>query len=108
MSSRLSSDISDALRQIRGNATEIDIMVTPNAKADSIGPIDPWRKRITIRVQSLPQEGKANSAVVSLFKKFFNADAEISKGHTDRHKTVVVHLGIEDVLQRLQEHEEFK
>lgn len=97
--------ISDALRSVGNNATEIDIMVTPNAKINSIGSVDPWRKRIVVRVQSLPLEGKANSTVTAIFEKLFGTKVEIIRGHTDRHKTLFVNLNIEDVLKALMKNE---
>lgn len=99
------SDFSAALRSAGSDATEIDIMVTPNAKTASVGAVDPWRKRLIVKVQDLPLEGRANNAVKSLLENFFGAPVEIVRGHTDRHKTVLVHQGIEGVAALLVENE---
>ena len=98
-------NFSAALRSIGSDATEIDIMVTPNAKSASVGSVDPWRKRLIVKVQDMPLEGKANNAVEALLKNFFGVPVEILKGHTDRHKTVLVHQGIEGVTALLVENE---
>lgn len=98
-------DFSAALRSVSCDATEIDIMVTPNAKSASVGSVDPWRRRLIVKVTDMPLEGKANSAVEALLKNFFGVSVEILKGHTDRHKTVLVHQGIEGVTALLVENE---
>lgn len=101
----MTADFFAAMRSVSDNATEIDIMVTPNAKTASVGSVDPWRKRLIVKVQDLPLEGKANNAVEVLLKNFFGVPVEILKGHTDRHKTVLVHQGIEGVAALLVENE---
>ena len=100
-------NFSAALRSKGSDATEIDIMVTPNAKFASVGSVDPWRKRLIVKVQDMPLEGKANNAVEALLKNFFGVPVEILKGHTDRHKTVLVHQDIEGVTALLVENERF-
>ena len=80
-------------------------MVTPNAKTASVGTVDQWRKRLIIKVQDLPLEGRANNAVESLLKDFFGVPVEIIRGHADRHKTVLVHQDIESVAALLVENE---
>lgn len=99
------ADFSTAMRSISSDVTEIDVMVTPNAKVNSVGSVDPWRHRLIIKVQGLPLEGKANMAVIALLEGFFKAPVEIIRGHTDRHKTIVVHLGLDKILGLLMENE---
>ena len=99
------ADFFAALRSAGGSATEIDIMVTPNAKTASVGTVDQWRKRLIIKVQDLPLEGRANNAAESLLKDFFGVPVEIIRGHADRHKTVLVHQDIESVAALLVENE---
>ncbi|MBI0582661.1 MAG: YggU family protein [Methanomassiliicoccus sp.] len=94
-------DASEVLRPA-GGGTELDIMVTPNAKKAQVGEVDRWRKRLVIKVQPLPSEGRANRAVVDLLSEVFGAKVEIVRGHTDRHKTVVVPLPLEEVRARLE------
>jgi uncharacterized protein (TIGR00251 family) len=95
-----SVDASEVLRPVKGG-TELDIMVTPNAKKAQVGEVDVWRKRLVIKVTALPTEGRANEAVVELLSARFGARVEILRGHTDRHKTVLVPLPIEEARSRL-------
>jgi len=96
-------DLSAALRDAAGG-TEIDIMVTPNAKAPAIGEVDQWRKRLVVKVQAVPSEGRANRAVLELFETVLGERAELVRGATDRHKTLFVPLPREDVRRRLEAH----
>lgn len=77
-------------------------MVTPNARKDEVGGIDPWRKRLVIKVTAVPTEGRANEAVVTLLTEVFGARVEILRGHTDRHKTILVPLSSEEARSRLE------
>jgi hypothetical protein len=94
-------DASKVLRPSK-NGTELDIMVTPNARKDEVGGIDPWRKRLMIKVAAVPTEGRANDAVVTLLTDMFGARVEILRGHTDRHKTVLVPLPPEETRSKLE------
>jgi uncharacterized protein (TIGR00251 family) len=93
-------DASEALRVVEGGV-ELDIMVTPNARKAQVGEVDAWRKRLIIKVQALPTEGRANRAVVDLLSDLFGVKVEIVRGHTDRQKTVRVPVSLEDALRRL-------
>lgn len=95
-----SVDAAEVLRPVKGGA-ELDIMVTPNARKAQVGEVDPWRKRLVVKVAELPTEGRANEAVVNLLSTVFGTRVEIIRGHTDRHKTVLVPLPIEEARSRL-------
>jgi uncharacterized protein (TIGR00251 family) len=94
-------DATDALRTVKGGV-ELDIMVTPNAKVSAIGGMDEWRRRLIIKVQAVPADGRANRAVVDLLSEWFGVKVEIVRGHTDRHKTILVPLSLEDAARRLR------
>ena len=94
-------DASEALRPVSGGV-ELDIMVTPNAKKAQVGEIDAWRRRLIVKVRALPTEGRANQAVENLLSDIFGTRVEIVRGHTDRHKTVMVPLPIEEARSRLE------
>jgi uncharacterized protein (TIGR00251 family) len=93
-------DASDALRAVKGGV-ELDIMVTPNAKVSTVGGMDVWRGRLIIKVQAVPADGRANRAVIGLLSERFGVKVEIVRGHTDRHKTVLVPLSLEEAVRRL-------
>ncbi len=94
-------DVSEVLRAVKGGV-EVDIMVTPNAKRPQVGEVDEWRKRLVVKVQALPTEGRANRAVVELLSELFGVRVEIVRGHTDRQKTVLVPLDLESARTRLE------
>jgi hypothetical protein len=94
-------DLSAVLRGVQGG-TEIDIMVTPNAKVPSIGEVDEWRHRLIVKVRAVPSEGRANRAVCELFESILDARVEIAHGATERHKTLFVPLPVCDARERLE------
>lgn len=89
-----------AIRDVKGGV-ELDILVTPNARSSVIGGVDPWRKRLVVKVQAVPAEGRANRAVCDLFQSVLGARAEIVHGATDRQKTLFIPLPKEEVLEVL-------
>jgi uncharacterized protein (TIGR00251 family) len=94
-------DAAEIVRPVKGGV-EVDIMVTPNAKKDQVGEVDEWRKRLVIKVQAVPTEGRANKAVEDLLSELFGAKAEIVRGHMDRHKTVLVPIDLNTAISRLE------
>lgn len=96
-----SMDRSEVIRPAKGGV-ELEIMVTPNARSAAVGEVDPWRKRLVIKVQALPTEGRANKAVVELLSDFFDTKAEIVRGHTDRQKTVFLPVSMDAAVSRLE------
>jgi uncharacterized protein (TIGR00251 family) len=94
--------LAEAMRSV-GPGTEIDILVSPNAKRCEIGPVDPWRKRLVVKVAAPPEGGRANRDVEELFSEVLHAKATIVHGQTARMKTVQVQLDLDTVLQRLGE-----
>lgn len=94
-------DASQVLRPVKGGV-EVDIMVTPNAKKVQVGEVDGWRKRLVVKVKALPTEGRANEAVIELLSDLFGTRVEIVRGHTDRHKTIMVPLPMEEARSRLE------
>ncbi|MFA5312176.1 MAG: DUF167 family protein, partial [Methanomassiliicoccales archaeon] len=77
---------SDAVRAVPGGS-EIDVMVSPNAKKCSIGDVDQWRKKLVIKVTAPPEGGRANKEVEELFMNIFDVKVDISVGHATRMKT---------------------
>ncbi len=94
-------NLASVLRQVPGG-TEIDIMVTPHAKTSGIQGVDEWRKRLLVKVQSLPLEGKANREVTERLSEIFGAEVIILRGETNRLKTVLVPLDRQMVVKRLE------
>ena len=60
------SDIlAEAVRATDGGIT-IELMVTPNASNPGLAGINPWRKRVEVRVSAEAKKGRANEEVASL------------------------------------------
>lgn len=70
---------------------ELDVMVSPNARRAAIGEIDHWRKRLVVKVKAPPEGGRANRELEEFLSTFFSCKVVVARGHTDRHKTVVLH-----------------
>jgi len=94
-------DASSALRAVKGGV-ELDVMVTPNAKSSGIGEVDPWRKRLVVKVPERALEGRANKAVEDVLSEKLGVRAQIIRGQLDRHKTVFAPIGLKEALERLE------
>ncbi|QLH75076.1 MAG: YggU family protein [Methanomassiliicoccales archaeon] len=92
--------ISDAVRTV-AQGSEVDVVVSPNAKKCSIGEVDPWRKRLVIKVTAPPEGGRANREVEGLLSEMLKTKATIVSGHTARSKTVFVPLPPSEVMAKL-------
>lgn len=68
---------------------EVDLLVVPNARRAAV--VGVHGDRVKIRVASPPEKNKANAAVVDLLRKSTGARrAEVIRGRTGRHKTVLL------------------
>jgi uncharacterized protein (TIGR00251 family) len=68
---------------------EVDILVVPKASSATV--VGVHGDRIKIRVVSPPQRNKANAAVIDLLCNATGASrAEVTRGRTGRHKTVLL------------------
>ncbi|OPY34569.1 MAG: hypothetical protein A4E32_00298 [Methanomassiliicoccales archaeon PtaU1.Bin124] len=94
-------DVSSAVRR-SGDLTEIDIIVSPNAKRCELGEVDPWRKRLAVKVSAPPEGGRANREVEELFTTILRSKATVSVGHTARMKVIQVNLDRDEVIKRLE------
>ena len=94
-------DVSSAVRRV-GDHTEIDIIVSPNAKRCELGEVDPWRKRLAVKVAAPPEGGRANRDVEELFSNVLEVRATVSSGHTNRMKVIVVPMDATEVIKRLE------
>lgn len=72
----------------------VKIRVTPNAKAERIvkqGSGSDGIPYYKVYVTAVPEDGKANKAVIKLMAKTFNvskSSIEIARGHTSKDKTL--------------------
>jgi uncharacterized protein (TIGR00251 family) len=82
-----------ALRAIEDHGVSLDIHVEPKASGQAIGPYDPWRQRIKVKVTAPASEGKANEEMSRLLGDMFGIPAgsvRIVRGATTRRKTVLL------------------
>jgi len=94
-------DPEDILRETNG-CTELDVSVSPNASRAGIEGIDPWRKRLVVKVRAVPKDGKANKELCDILTEVFSAPVDLLRGGTSRSKTVVIPLGRETVAAILE------
>ncbi len=77
---------------------EVDVLVVPNASTASV--VGVHGDRVKIRVTSPPEKNKANAAVVELIRQVTGARrAEVIRGRTGRHKTVLLIGATADVVR---------
>jgi uncharacterized protein (TIGR00251 family) len=82
-----------AVREAGEGTLRLDLYVEPGASESSIGPYDPWRQRIKVRVSAPAEEGKANSELARLLGDVLGVPTgamRIVRGATTRRKTVTV------------------
>ena len=71
----------------------LDLYVEPGASSQALGPYDPWRQRIKVRVTAPASEGKANEELARLLGEALGVspkDVRVLRGATTRRKTVQV------------------
>jgi hypothetical protein len=77
---------------------EVDVLVVPNASSASVVGIH--GDRVKIRVTSPPEKNKANAAVMDLMRQVTGVRrAEVIRGRTGRHKTVLLIGTTADVVR---------
>ena len=55
-------DVNDVSRRVP-EGLEVELLVSPRSSRSGIEGIDPWRKRLIIRVKAPPLDGRANKEV---------------------------------------------
>jgi len=94
-------NVRDISRQVPGGV-EVNVIVSPNSDRQGTEGMNVWRKRLTIRVRSPPMDGKANREVAEYIESITGCRSEITKGHTNRQKTVMIHGDPETILGMLE------
>lgn len=69
----------------------VDIEVSPKSKKFEISGYNEWRKKIEIRIKSVPQKGKANKEIVNEFSNITGTPVEIISGLKSHHKTLKIY-----------------
>ncbi len=69
----------------------VDVEVSPKSKRFEIIGYNEWRKKIEIRIKSVPQKGKANKEIINEFSDLTKSPVEIISGLKSQHKTLKIH-----------------
>lgn len=88
-----SEDWRTAMRSAGDDAVCLDLYVEPGASGSSVGPYDPWRQRIKVRVDEPATGGRANEKLARLLGETLGVPpraVRITRGATTRRKTVQV------------------
>jgi len=93
-------DLKEVTRQTP-DGTEIDLHVATGSSEAGIGEVDPWRRRLTVKVRSQPRDGLANQEVCELLRAAIGVDVRLLRGANSRSKTVLVPLDRDRLLTRL-------
>lgn len=86
----------------KGDATEIDVLVSPGASRTAVTGVDVWRKRLQVKVRAPPEGGRANEELEEFLTGVIGAKVEVARGHTARMKTLVAHVRVEVVQKKLE------
>lgn len=68
----------------------LQIIVIPNAEANSIVGIEPWKKRLKVKIAASPMGGRANRELIKFLSKLFKRDVIIIRGETGREKDILI------------------
>lgn len=93
--------IEEAVRS-DGEATLVDVVVTPGAGSDGIAGYDAWRRRVSVKLRAPARRGEANRALISLFASLLGVskgDVKIVRGGNSREKRI--NLPRERVLEAI-------
>lgn len=94
-------EIRDVCRSTDGGL-EVDLLVSPRSSRSGIEGIDPWRKRLIVRVRAPPLDGRANKEVEEVLSEASGCKAQVIAGQTSRQKTAVVYGDADAICSRLQ------
>jgi uncharacterized protein (TIGR00251 family) len=86
----------------RGDATEIDVLVSPGASRTAVTGVDQWRKRLQVKVRAPPEGGRANEELEEFLGEVIGAKVVVDKGHTTRMKTLVAQAPMDEVRRKLE------
>jgi len=78
----------------------IPVHVIPGSKKFAVLGIKEWTG-LNVRLESKPENGKANQELVKRMRQLFNAEVELAQGKESRQKKLLVKAGKEKVLQCL-------
>lgn len=95
-------DIKEVIRNI-GSGVEVDLQVSPKSSRSGIEGIDPWRKRLIVRVRAPPLDGRANKEVEEVLTEVIGCKAWVSAGQTSRQKTATIPGDPEQICRKLQD-----
>ncbi|MCQ2086205.1 MAG: DUF167 family protein [archaeon] len=95
-------DVFEAICVVDGGI-RLCISVLPHAGKSGFEGVDKWRKRLVVKVKSLPQNNEANKEVVELIERITKCRCEIVCGWKNRQKTVLIHGNRDRVLQSLRD-----
>lgn len=94
-------DVSSFLRET-SSGVEVDVVASPGSTRSEVQGLDPWRKRMVVKVRAPPEKGEANEELESLLTLFFGARAEVVRGHASRMKTVAVSASRVEASRRME------
>ncbi|MCB1455072.1 MAG: DUF167 domain-containing protein [Nitratireductor sp.] len=87
--------------RITRDGLELFLRVTPRSSRDTIEGLetaDDGRQRLKLRIRAVPEDGKANKAVIALLAKAVGmpkSSVALGSGSTGRNKSVVVACSFE-------------
>lgn len=105
----LLSVLAETAFKVVPDGLEVQLRVTPNASRNLVGEVvadTQGNGVLKIAVTAVPEKGKANTAVIKLLAKSWHlrkTDCQITRGLTDRNKTLFIQGNGTDIRATLQQ-----
>ncbi len=78
------------------NGVKLEVNVNPNSNEFRIQKVNPWTDRLEIKLESPPEDGKANKELLNKLEEILGKPVKILRGGKSRKKT----LKIKDITVR--------
>lgn len=95
-------EIADVSRIVK-DGVEVDLQVSPKSSRSGIEGIDPWRKRLIVRVKAPPLDGRANKEVEEVLSEISGCKSQVTAGQISRQKTATIYGDPEAICRKLKE-----
>jgi uncharacterized protein (TIGR00251 family) len=92
---------SDSMLRETDEGCLLDIEVVPNSDRFRVEKIDPWIKRLKIRVTESPIKDKANRELLREMRGLLGAEVRLVHGHKTSRKTLLIAMDRKVLRKRL-------
>jgi uncharacterized protein len=84
------------------NECILEVHVIPNSKEFKITEFNSEKKALKIKINSVPEKGKANKELIKRLEKEFKCKIELIKGIKNKNKTIKLNKSFEEIKQKIK------